>query len=308
MTALRIAIVGFGKIAQDQHRPALDALPGLTLAAVASPGADVAGVPCFSSLDALLASDVAFDAVAICTPPQIRSAQASVALAAGKHVLLEKPPAATLSELAALTLLARDRGLSLFTSWHARFAAAVIPAKAILCHHRPLAVRVEWREDVRVWHPGQDWIFEPGGLGVFDPGINALSILTHILPQPLLMRTATLQVPANREAPIAAELTLADSNGLPVKASFDFLHTGPQLWTISIKTQSGMLEIGAGGATLSHDGKVLIDEPDEEYRALYKRFAGLVASGASEVDPAPLNLVADAFLMGRQQRVEAFSW
>jgi D-galactose 1-dehydrogenase len=43
-------------------------------------------------------------------------------------------------------------------------------------------VNVIWREDVRVWHPGQDWIWQPGGLGVFDPGINALSIITHILP------------------------------------------------------------------------------------------------------------------------------
>jgi D-galactose 1-dehydrogenase len=26
-------------------------------------------------------------------------------------------------------------------------------------------------------------VFEPGGMGVFDPGINALSILTEILPR-----------------------------------------------------------------------------------------------------------------------------
>ena len=38
---------------------------------------------------------------------------------------------------------------------------------------------VAWKEDVRIWHPGQAWIWKAGGLGVFDPGINALSIYEH---------------------------------------------------------------------------------------------------------------------------------
>ena len=41
---------------------------------------------------------------------------------------------------------------------------------------------VTWKEDVRHWHPGQQWIWEAGGFGVFDPGINALSIVTKIMP------------------------------------------------------------------------------------------------------------------------------
>jgi hypothetical protein len=43
-------------------------------------------------------------------------------------------------------------------------------------------VEIVWHEDVRKWHPGQQWIWEPGGFGVFDPGINALSIATRIFP------------------------------------------------------------------------------------------------------------------------------
>ena len=68
-------------------------------------------------------------------------------------------------------------------------------------------LRVTWKEDVRHWHPGQAWIWEPGGFGVFDPGINALSILTRILPSPIFVQSATLAVPANRAAPIAAEIS-----------------------------------------------------------------------------------------------------
>ena len=51
-------------------------------------------------------------------------------------------------------------------------------------------VQVNWKEDVRVWHPGQKWIWKAGGLGVFDPAINALSIITKILPGTLVLRNA----------------------------------------------------------------------------------------------------------------------
>lgn len=305
---LRLAIVGLGKIARDQHLPAVAGLPDIAIAAVVSRNARLDGVPCFETLEELFASDVAVDAVALCTPPQVRRAQAALALAAGKHVMLEKPPGATVSELAPLITAARDKGLTLFATWHSRFAPAVEPARAFLAANRPLSVKIDWREDVRVWHPGQDWIFEAGGLGVFDPGINALSILTRILPRPVFLRGAGLAFPANRAAPIAAELDLADEAGLPIRAEFDFLQTGPQSWDMRIETEGGTLMLSAGGAKLDHDGRPLVDEAEAEYRALYRRLIDLVGRRESDVDLAPLQLVADAFLLGQRRSVEAFTW
>jgi D-galactose 1-dehydrogenase len=308
MSVLRLAIVGLGKIARDQHLPAVAGLSDIAVAAVVSRNAVLDGVPCFETLEGLFASDVAVDAVALCTPPQVRRAQAALALAAGKHVILEKPPGATVSELAPLIATARDQGLTLFATWHSRHAPAVEPARAFLAANRPLSVRIDWREDVRVWHPGQDWIFEAGGLGVFDPGINALSILTRILPRPVFLQAAGLAFPANRDAPIAAELDLADEAGLPIRAEFDFLQSGPQTWDMRIETDGGMLRLSAGGAKLAHDGHPLVDQPEAEYPALYRRFADLVSRRQSDVDLAPLQLVADAFLLGKRRGVEAFTW
>ncbi len=50
------------------------------------------------------------------------------------------------------------------------------------------------------------WGLAAGGFGTLDAGINALSIATRILPSPLLVQTARLLTPANRQAPIAAEI------------------------------------------------------------------------------------------------------
>jgi len=304
MTALRVAIVGFGKIARDQHVPAIAATDGVTLAAVASRNARLPDVPHFTTLEELLRHGPPIDAVALCTPPQVRRALAAAALSAGKHVMLEKPPGASVSELDPLIALAARAGRTLFATWHSRFAPAVEPARQWLTPRRIRSVHINWKEDVRVWHPGQSWIFEPGGLGVFDPGINALSILTRILPQPLFVTAAQLCFPANREAPIAACVSL--SADLPITAEFDFRQSGPQSWDIVVETDDGLLTLSGGGARLVAGGRLLADAAEAEYRGLYRRFVELTATGTSDVDLAPLRLVADAFLLGRRRTVEPF--
>ncbi len=306
MTPVRLAIVGLGKIARDQHLPALRADGRFTLAAVVDPQIGVADAPQFDTFDALLASPVGFDAVAICTPPQPRHGLARAALSAGKHVLLEKPPGATVGEVEALVQQARAEGLSLFAAWHSRYAAGVEPARRWLKQRTVQAVRIAWREDVRVWHPGQAWIWVPGGFGVMDPGINALSILTRILEHPLALTEATLAIPANCHAPIQAALQFAGADGAPINAVFDFLQVGPQTWDIEVDTSDGILKLSEGGAELSIDGELQTRSPVAEYAGVYEAFANLIADRRVDVDLTPLRHVADAFMSGRRVVVPAF--
>jgi D-galactose 1-dehydrogenase len=303
---IRIAVVGMGKIARDQHLPSIAADPDCALAATVSPnGPGVEGVPHFRSLDALFADGTPVHAVALCSPPQVRYDLAARAIAAGAHVFLEKPPGATLAEVAALEDQARAAGVTLFASWHSRYAAGVEPARTWLADRRIERVAITWREDVRHWHPGQAWIWEPGGLGVFDPGINALSIATHILPRPFFLASGTLSLPENRAAPIAADLAFRDTAGAPITMDLDWRQTGPQSWDIVVDTDAGTCRLAQGGAVLTlPDG--VHEAEDREYPGLYARFAALVRAGRSDVDTAPLRLVADAFLRGHRRTVEAF--
>ncbi len=306
MSNIRLGIVGLGKIARDQHLGAIEATAGIELAAVASRNAQLESVHCFHDIEDMLASGVELDAVSLCTPPQGRFAQAKAAIAAGKHVMLEKPPGASLSEVYALERLAREKGVTLFATWHSREAAAVEPARELLAKRAIRSVSVEWKEDVRHWHPGQAWIWEPGGLGVFDPGINALSIVTRIMPESFHLVGSSLSFPANRAAPIAASLSFETAAGLPVSAEFDWRQTGPQTWDIRVETAEGPVVLTHGGSRLNVDGNARIIDEDREYRNLYKRFVALVTSAESDVDLSPLVHVADAFMLGRRLTVEAF--
>lgn len=302
----RIGIVGVGKIARDQHIPSIARDPGFVLVAAASRNAAIEGVPGFATLDEMLSAGPALDAVAVCTPPQARHAFARRALEAGKHVLLEKPPGATLSEVEDLVACADAAGLTLFATWHSRFAPGVEAARALLRRHPPRSVRIEWKEDVEHWHPGQEWIWQAGGVGVFDPGINALSILTHILPAPVFLTSAELSFPSNRDTPIACELAFRDAAGMAVAASFDWRQKGPQTWDIVAETDAGPMLLSHGGSRLAIDGRPVPLPPEAEYDAIYRRFAELIATAASDVDVAPLRHVADAFMLGRRVAVAPF--
>jgi predicted dehydrogenase len=105
MNRLRVAVVGVGHLGQHHARIAASA-PDAILAAVVDPdpvrGPEIAArfnAPWVASLDQILAG---VDAVQIAAPTGFHHALGLQALGAGKHVLMEKPLAATLEEGAAL--------------------------------------------------------------------------------------------------------------------------------------------------------------------------------------------------------------
>ena len=252
------------------------------------------------------------EAVAICTPPGVRYGHAREALDAGKHVLLEKPPFPTTMELTAIAAHASSKQRVIFTTWHSQYNAAVEETRKRLVGQRIARLAITWKEDVRRWHPGQAWIWEAGGFGVFDPGINALSILTTIMPGPVFLKTATLVTPRNKDMPIAAQLVFwspveSEGSAGAMTADFDWRQQGEQSWNFAIETAAGTrLDLTGGGSRLAVDGREVVSQPPAEYEAIYGRFGTLLSSGESLVDPAPLGLVADAFMVGKRVDTEPF--
>jgi predicted dehydrogenase len=305
---IRTAIIGFGKIAEDQHVPAILGSGRFEIAgSVSRQGKGPA--PNFTDTDALLAAVPDLEAAAITTPPGPRFDIARTCIARGLHLLLEKPPCATLGEVEELRRLAEAAGTTLFTTWHAQHNGGVAAARKLLAGQRLRSMKITWHEDVHKWHPGQQWVFDPGGFGVFDPGINAFSVAAAILPAPLFVREGTLFFPENAQTPIAAELAFTSpcADG-PLSASLDWRKTDGEEWTIAIETADGaQLKLLDGGARLLLNGDEVASGGIGEYPDLYAKFADLIDNRASLVDVEPLRLVADALLVGKRETVEAIT-
>ena len=149
---LKWGVIGASTIGREWMVPAINAQPDSTVVALASSDpergrryADELGIPTVrSSLEELLA-DAAIDAVYISTTNEWHESQTLAAVAAGKHVLCEKPLALSLESAQRMVAAAAGAGVVMGTNHHLRNAAThrtireLIRAGAI---GQPLAARV----------------------------------------------------------------------------------------------------------------------------------------------------------------------
>ncbi|MEQ9434993.1 Gfo/Idh/MocA family oxidoreductase [Hyphomonas sp.] len=304
---IRIAIVGIGKIARDQHIPAILSNPDFELVALISRSIPTTDFPVFASLEAAFDAGVAIDAVAICTPPSARTAACHAAASHGCAILLEKPPAGTGMEALTLKQIAYEAGVQIFASWHSRFAPMIEAAGEWCASHRLQSGQITWYEDAAKWHPGQDWLWRAGGFGVFDPGINALSILSALYPVTWQVQHARLHVPENVEMPVRAQFDLS-TEASTISVDFDFRSTSTETWSIHLVAQTGAtLDIVDGGAGVSIDGAQVAHGKSQEYAGIYRRFSELVKMGASDFDISPLAIVEDVFSAAHVSHVESIT-
>ena len=134
---LRLGIIGLGR-AFSLMRPGFKASPDLALAAAADPRpeararfAEEFGGAAYAGADELL-RDAPIDAVYIASPHQFHAAQAIAAMQAGKHVLVEKPMALTLSEAEAMVAAAQAARVKLLVGHTHSFDAPIGATRAII--------------------------------------------------------------------------------------------------------------------------------------------------------------------------------
>ena len=134
---IRVAVVGAGFIGAD-HAAAYAEQPDVQIVAVSDPdlgrARDLAarsGARAFGDLAALLV-ETRPDALSICAPTALHRPLVEAAAAAGVHVLLEKPMAATVADCDAIDLACRRAGVTLMLGFTHRFHAELIEARRII--------------------------------------------------------------------------------------------------------------------------------------------------------------------------------
>lgn len=193
MEKLRVAVIGtgfVGRVHVENIRRQTDA----EVVAIADQTADLAasfgtalGIGRTEGDYRVLLADPAIDAVHICTPNKTHYPIARDALAAGKHVICEKPLAMTADEAASLVELARSAGVVHATSYNLRFYPNVAHMRRLVATGEVgdvLAVQGSYSQDWLFYDTDYNWRLEPevGGSSraMADIGSHWCDLLEHV--------------------------------------------------------------------------------------------------------------------------------
>jgi predicted dehydrogenase len=136
ITPVRVGLIGYGYAGKTFHAPLIRAIEGLALVAVASSDAakvhaDLPGMTVRPTPEALIA-DAGIDLVVVATPNDTHAPLARAALAAGRHVVVDKPFALDLAEARALVRQADAAGRNLWVFHNRRWDSDYLSVQAAI--------------------------------------------------------------------------------------------------------------------------------------------------------------------------------
>lgn len=151
--AVRLGLVGCGRLAERGYVPAARAARGVRLTAVADPDEGrrtrlAAGLPAYGSAAELVAAG-GIDAVVLATPVEAHLADARLCVEAGVTVLVEKPPAADAAGAAELALLEP----TLFVGFQRRFDPELVRLRELGAREERLELELVLDIERRSWSP-----------------------------------------------------------------------------------------------------------------------------------------------------------
>lgn len=275
--------------------------------------ADISSMPLLNNIHSSrnyreLLQDPSIQAVSINTPPNTHYQLVMDSLNAGKHVLVEKPPALTVSQCEEMITLANRKNKVLFMAFHARYNPSVEAAKKELKDKMIKQVNIQYAEYVQNYHSPNGWIFNPeiaGGGVLMDSGINALSIATYILPGSTTFSVENVQLDKasgfNVETKAHVSFSFGDDNKGTI--SMDWLHQGPEVRQVTFATDQDEYTVDIVRNALTKNGEILmsIDQTrdavdlESEYRQVYQDFAQHLVTGISLTSTKELAFIKEAY-------------
>jgi UDP-N-acetyl-2-amino-2-deoxyglucuronate dehydrogenase len=224
-TPIRFGIIGAGMIAK-YHAQAIANTEGAELVALCREDANKAaeaaaafGVPCETSVDALLARpDI--DAICICTPSGQHAEQTLAALKAGKHVLVEKPMALSVADADAMIALSKEKNLALGIALQRRTAPEFKKVRSAIDQGALGKItlgsisipylRTQAYYDSAAWRG--TWALDGGGV-LMNQGIHLLDILLWYMGDPIEVHAYTNTQRYNIEVEDTLSASLRFANG-----------------------------------------------------------------------------------------------
>ena len=283
MEPVRVGLVGCGAVAEWHVSSGFAAVPEAAVVAAtcdarrerAAALGEPLGAAVHTDFDELLA-DPRVEAVDLCVPHPLHAPLALQVLAAGKHVLVEKPLATTLEDGVAMVRAAEERGLTLCVSENYPFsepfrraremiAAGEIGRVVALRSHRVgyldgIWLRDGWRQDAR----------QAGGGMLLDQGCHYTNIL-RMMGGPIthVMATAA-RTREDWHGEDSASLSLRFASGVIGESFYCWATRTPRIGAeVYVYGERGSLEVASWAPALTlfrpdlPDGRqVVIEEAD----------------------------------------------
>lgn len=302
----RLLIVGYGSIGQRHLRIARSLLPDTDIRVMrhrpCKTTPELAN-GCMSSIAEAI--DFAPQAAVIANPATLHVQVARPLAEHGVHLLIEKPLADTLHEVADLLAVCRAQGAVLMTGYNLRFAPSLIRFRDEVRNGRigkVISVRCEIGQYLPSWRQGSD--YREGVSASRALGGGALLELSHEIDylrwifgdvafvNAVLSQQSDLQIDVEDTAYLVLGFTL-DANGRRLRAnlSMDFVRQDTTRTCVAIgesgslrwNALTGTVEFFPGGATVWESVFVHAPQRDETYLAEWRHFLACVNYGSQPV-------------------------
>lgn len=190
---IRIGLIGFGLAGRVFHAPLISSVEGCELAAVLERTSDEAakrypGIRTYRTLDAMLA-DESLNLIVVASPSGSHFEIAQRVIAAGKHVVVDKPVATRSSEIAELAELAHERGVLLIPFHNRRWDGDSLTVRKLV-DEGVVGRIVHLEARMERWAPGatrRAWKNNPseGGGVLLDLGTHLVDLALALFGLPL---------------------------------------------------------------------------------------------------------------------------
>jgi len=291
---LRGAISGFGEVAARAHLAGWRTRENVAIAAIHDPISErrheairlIKNVRVYDDLELMLDGE-ALDFVDVASPPGLHHVAVRAALAAGAHVLVEKPLALTLGEFDELAALAAEKRRVLMCVHNWKYAPAYAVARRAIEDGRLGAIRFVSidrlrREPAGAGGSGAKWraLAASGGGILIDHGWHVFYLMYWLLGgEPPASVSARLESSAGVDVDDVADVRISFGSGALSRAHLSW-RAPVRRTSALIYGERGSLEIEGDRVMLTgRSGKVedlsVADMADDSYHSAW--FAGVAA-------------------------------
>jgi predicted dehydrogenase len=313
---LRIGVIGCGSIARRAHLPALKqcddvdvvAFASRTLASAEAAAGEWGGGDVTDDWRAVIDRDDV-DAVVVCTPNALHCEQTVAAANARKHVLVEKPMAATLEQADEMNAVAEGAGVVLRVAHNLRYVPAVIAAQqAVTKVGTIVAVRLAYGHAGPHDWAGATWFFDAaqsGGGALIDLGIHGLDLIRFVTG--LEATEVTCMLTGDGAVEDAAFITIGLDGGAAALVHVSWVTRPPPEFALGIYGSDGTLSLGFGGLTFrsasgtkeSIEGTPVTATPCSDFVRVVRGEAPEGPAASGDEGRAALAIVAAAYESAR---------